>query len=66
MPQPAKNDGGTAFPMTALEWGGMSLRDFFAASALTGLLSFGTAVQSAPILAYRAADEMLAVRDRKV
>ena len=73
-------DGGQAFPSKKRVYragyatsefepvGGMSLRDYFAAKAMRGLLaqSLGTALESDPILgaqyAYRVADAMLAVR----
>lgn len=67
------NDGGPAFPLaepgdcvSASE--GMSLRDYFAAKAMQGLLaqSCGTAFGSDPIhgaqYAYQMADAMLAAR----
>ena len=66
-------DGGPAFPSTisddSLHVGGMSLRDYFAAKAMQGLLaqSCGTAFGSDPILgaqyAYQMADAMLATRE---
>ena len=51
--------------------GGASLRDYFAAKAMQGLLaqSLGTALESDPILgaqyAYRVADAMLAARNAR-
>ena len=70
------NDGGPAFPLaepgdcvSASE--GMSLRDYFAAKAMQGLLaqSCGTAFGSDPIhgaqYAYQMADAMLAARKEK-
>ena len=70
------NNGGPAFPLaepgncvSASE--GMSLRDYFAANAMQGLLaqSLGTALKSDPILgsqyAYRVADAMLAAREKQ-
>lgn len=69
------NDGGPAFPNDAAalrkKQEGMSLRDYFAAKAMQGLLaqSLGTALESAPILgaqyAYRVADAMLAAREKQ-
>ena len=73
----AKTDGGRAFP-----WCGdlnecptinlgMTLRDYFAAKAMQGLLaqSMGSALQSDPDTgaqyAYRMADAMLAARENK-
>ena len=64
-------DGGPAFPVGSGDMRdpiGMTLRDYFAAKAMQGLLaqSLGTALESDPILgaqyAYRVADAMLAVR----
>ena len=64
-------DGGPAFPLGSGDMRdpiGMTLRDYFAAKAMQGLLaqSLGTALESDPILgaqyAYRVADAMLAVR----
>ncbi len=55
----------------AFEQYGMTLRDYFAAKAMQGLLaqSLGTALESDPILgaqyAYRVADAMLAARDAR-
>lgn len=69
------NDGGPAFPHSfeyvdnhplILQARGMTLRDYFASSALNGLLSRAS---SAPILsskmAYEIADAMIAARDAK-
>jgi hypothetical protein len=69
------NDGGPAFPVPPtyhsngqVEYGtlGMSLRDWFAGQALTGLLADGkgqhTAEKWAPHIAYRIADAMLEAR----
>jgi len=70
------NDGGPAFPFkcqgptTAPEfYYGMSLRDYFAAHALTGLLAFpnshlDTTIPTFCDNAYAYADAMLAARDR--
>ena len=77
-----KDDGGSAFPQVESQQvgsqgeyhtevysaGGMSLRDYFAAKAMNGLLaqSIGTAIGSDPKIAaeyaYAAADAMLATR----
>lgn len=74
------NNGGPAFAAGAYEhnsggclaWqDGMSLRDYFAAKAMQGLLaqSLGTALESDPILgaqyAYRVADAMLKAREQQ-
>jgi hypothetical protein len=64
-------DGGPAFPIGSGDMRdpfGMTLRDYFAAKAMQGLLAQlpGIALKSDPILgaqyAYRVADAMLAVR----
>ena len=66
-----KNTGGNAFPredyQTDTQQGqcGMSLRDYFAASAMNGLLASIDAdddIDQLPSLAYLLADEMLAER----
>jgi hypothetical protein len=71
------NDGGRAFPtQNGCRYDeGMSLRDYFAAAALQGILASGAHgaawMRSLPhgqtmgTFAYRAADEMLAARDGK-
>lgn len=71
------NDGGPAFPYTTSDdkhYGGMSLRDFFAAHALQGLLANphwvvalqvsvgGEAPQALIAIAFKHADAMLAQR----
>lgn len=68
------NDGGPAFPVTsdnyAAKWcgDGMSLRDYFAAKALQGMLA-DTSVQAPPSEfahnAYKLADAMLEARKAK-
>lgn len=64
-------DGGPAFPVPGLkghaEFDGMTLRDYFAATALQGwLASFGPSdspkASSVAIFAYNVADAMLAER----
>lgn len=48
-------------------WHGMTLRDYFAAKALQGLVSFGSAqmrADEAADFAYRMADAMLAAREQ--
>ena len=61
------NDGGAAFPIVSddLCATGMTLRDYFAAAALTGLIADATNYSSIPMnadTAYRHADAMLAER----
>jgi hypothetical protein len=67
-----KNDGGAAFPLphtsNTLRHDGMSLRDYFAGQALTGMLTLTSAVQHpdmAAVWAYEQADAMLAERDKR-
>jgi hypothetical protein len=43
---------------------GMSLRDYFAAAALTGLLAKGSSLGNAALWAYEAADNMLEQRNK--
>ena len=70
MPQ-SKPDGGRAFPRAAhpgvseKDWGGMTLRDYFAGQALTGLLADPkwTDVPHMSKLSYMFADAMIAARD---
>ena len=72
------NHGGPAFPQTHMEMltygnypatvGGMTIRDYFAAAALPGIIAcphilYG--IKSAPNAAYAYADEMLAEREKK-
>lgn len=69
------NDGGSAFPQTETEYGadftrslstgGMTLRDYFAAAALQGMLSdseFDVGCSATAELAYGYADAMLKAR----
>lgn len=69
----APNDGGPAYPthqnvfrdgvMTCGEFGGMTLRDYFAAAALTGMVArFGFQKNDAAEVSYWYADAMLAER----
>lgn len=44
---------------------GMTLRDYFAAAALTGFLAKGMPMMSAVNYSYEAADQMLIRRDQK-
>lgn len=63
-------DGGTAFPMDAREFEGMSLRDWFAGQALAGICGHKTgfanlsALQAAEF-AYQYADAMLEQREKQ-
>lgn len=68
------NDGGPAFPLADIEWhperkhnNGMTLRDYFAAAALQGLLASSSVGDSLAepdyaVAAYLQADAMLAER----
>ena len=66
-------DGGTAFPFREQDgeggyerFPGMSLRDYFAAAAMQGLVGAEWPVSSITASeAYKAADYMLAARERK-
>lgn len=69
-----KQDGGPAFPFTTecdetkpnqVLSTGMSLRDYFAASALTGYISHGAGMNNAVAWSYETADNMLKQRDLK-
>jgi hypothetical protein len=66
------NDGGPAFPNVPSDpqyskWDmGMTLRDFFAAAIMQGLMSSQCQVDDPyPIYAYRIADAMLKAREAK-
>jgi hypothetical protein len=72
----AEKNGGPAFPTATMAGrilGGMSLRDYFAAAALQGILAGGFADtvphddvrggRDAAFFAYQYADAMLAARD---
>ena len=63
------NDGGPAFPLKApltSDYLGMSLRDYFATAALQGLIAHkGFYPTDGAADCYKAADAMLAARDRK-
>ena len=75
IPDPTKmiNDGGPAFPRTGADGhtspqSGMTLRDYFAAAALQGLLADnggGGSWDSDALNAYKAADAMLKAREVK-
>ena len=64
------NDGGPAFPIASQVFGdfaGMTLRDYFAAAAMQGMLSSEAMRIYDPDLAeesYRAADAMIKERER--
>lgn len=75
IPQP--DDGGPAFPVVAISppvppgnfsttsmWPGMSIRDYFAAHAMQGLILHWAAKESAE-LAYECADAMLKARESR-
>lgn len=69
-----KKDGGYAFPHSELSsdgnyilnYNGMSLRDYFAAAALQGMLAYGKTgpMKVAALECYQMADAMLAERER--
>lgn len=61
------NDGGPAFPADfQLYSTGMTLRDYFAAAIMQGLMSSQCQVDDPyPIYAYRIADAMLKAREAK-
>ncbi len=73
IPDPTKmiNDGGPAFPRTGADGhtspqSGMTLRDYFAAAIMQGLMSSQCQVDDPyPIYAYRIADAMLKARGIK-
>ena len=72
------NNGGPAFPETRwddhtrqeIQWMGMSLRDYFAAKAMQGLLAqsrgtaFSSQLDSGASFAYEMADAMLKERNK--
>lgn len=68
-------NGGYAFPVPDFDQGGnrrtsdkkgMTLRDYFAAAALQGLIASGTTTSYSGLgeMAYQAADKMLAAREK--
>ena len=65
----AINDGGTAFPCPVEGTSGMSLRDYFAAAALTGLLASPDPTLPNPEgiakVCYRFADAMIVERNKE-
>jgi hypothetical protein len=75
------NDGGPAYPQPAIDnqgrvdyalemgWGGMTLRDYFAAQAIAGLLvhavePYGVYAEALAAAAYGMADAMIAQRGK--
>jgi hypothetical protein len=66
-----QHTGGTAYPITALTsgvpWDGLTKRDYFAAAALTGIISIssegGLTRSETAMLAYEIADAMLKARE---
>ena len=68
----SKNNGGPAFPTKAYDLEreqlvreeGMALRDYFAAKAMQGLLQYAYAHADRASVAYKAADAMLAEREK--
>jgi hypothetical protein len=65
-----KYDGGSAFPLSRVtadthrHQDGMTLRDYFAAAALTGLCAHSQAYPPVTEQAYNLADSMLRVRNK--
>ena len=65
----ARNDGGPAYPVPGLQndpdFNGMSLRDYFAAQAMTGFLARPGSINPTQdaALAYLIADSMLKARE---
>jgi len=67
------NDGGPAFPRTGADGhtspqSGMSLRDYFAAAIMQGLMASQSEVTDDPypIYAYKIADAMIRAREEKL
>ena len=62
----SKNDGGPAFPSSivddSLHVPGMTLRDYFAAKAMQGLMQYAYTHADRASVAYKAADAMLKER----
>lgn len=62
-PQTGAADGdGDIFESARLGGGGMTLRDYFAAKAMQGMLANGIPSGDIPVYAYEIADAMLAAR----
>jgi hypothetical protein len=60
------NDSSSAFPEPLhAQCGGMSLRDYFAAQALSGLLACNDNAHGLASLCYKIADAMIAQRDKE-
>lgn len=67
----SKQTGGPAFPNKAsgcggssLDSNGMTLRDYFAAQAMQGMIVRGDPNGYVPVWAYEMADEMIAERNK--
>jgi len=66
----SKNNGGPAFPglhpskECTYKDSGMTLRDYFAAKAMQGLLQYAYAHADRASVAYKVADAMLAEREK--
>lgn len=73
MKMSTENNGGQAFPLAIAQNDGMTMRDYFAASALQGLcaneqsspFSFSCDPEEAANIAYKMADAMLARRNKQ-
>jgi len=59
----SKNNGGPAFPHHELDHHGMTLRDYFAAKAMEGMLAKGQSTADVSRWAYFVADAMLKARE---
>ena len=60
------NTGGPAFPCPTISIGqhqGMTLRDYFAAKAMQGLMDAAMPIPEIAVAAYEMADAMLKARD---
>lgn len=62
-----KDTGGTAFPLplgseTVEGQEGMTLRDYFAAKAMQGMLASGVPSGDVPLYSYEIADAMVSIR----
>lgn len=70
----SKDNGGPAFPLTRHRcdrghswvevYGGLTMRDYFAAKALTGLIAVALSPADTALFAYQYADAMLKERTR--
>lgn len=62
-PQTGTADGdGDIFESARLGGGGMTLRDYFAAKAMQGMLANGVPSGDIPLYAYEIADAMVSIR----